>query len=138
MLNLYRTLLLAGTLLPIVGFAQAPATQSIPPVPTTKILAIGRITPGNSSEPRTSVMPAEIQETVLLYLGGKIDQWYVRKDQGGVVFIFNVNTVEDARALLDGLPSGKSKRLEFDLIPLGPLSPLRILLSNPSSVRKQP
>ncbi len=136
MLNRYRTLFLASTFLPMGGFAQAP--QAAPPVPTTKILAIGRIIPATNSEPRGSTMPAEIQETVLLYLAGKIDQWYVRKDQGGVVFILNVNTVEDAQTLLDGLPSGKAKRLKFDLIPLGPLSPLRILVNTPSSTPSQP
>jgi hypothetical protein len=74
-------------------------------------------------------MPSEVRDTVKLYLGGKIDQWYVRQDKSGVVFLMNVTTVEEARALLEKLPLGQAKMMEFDLIPLGPLSPLTVLLN---------
>ncbi len=62
------------------------------------------------------------------YLSGKIDQWNVRKDRNGVVFLLNVGTIKEAHALLEALPLGKAKLMEFDLIPLGPLSPLNVLL----------
>ena len=40
----------------------------------------------------------------------------------------NVATVDEARALLEKLPLGEKKLMEFDLIPLGPLTPLGLLI----------
>ena len=65
-----------------------------------------------------------------LYLAGKIDQWYTRKDANGVVFIMNATTVEEAHAILEKLPLGQAHLMDFDLIPLGPLSPLNLLLTS--------
>ena len=112
----------------LVSSAQSPS-NGLPTVPTIKVLAIGRITEGTTTEARRPVMPSEVRDTVKLYLGGKIDQWYVRQDKSGVVFLMNVTTVEEARALLEKLPLGQAKMMEFDLIPLGPLSPLTVLLN---------
>jgi hypothetical protein len=76
-------------------------------------------------------MPSEVRETVKLYLAGKIDSWYVRKDAPGVVFLMNVATVKEAHDLLEALPLGKAGIMEFELIPIGPLSPLQYLLADP-------
>ena len=76
------------------------------------------------------VMQKEVRDTVRLYLSGKLDQWFTRRDQNGVVFILNVTSVEEARTLLDKLPLGEAKFMDFDLIPLGPLSPLGLLLQD--------
>ena len=78
-------------------------------------------------------MPAEVRDTVNLYLAGKLDQWFVRKDTSGVVFLLNAGSVDEAREMLAKLPLVESKRMEFDLIPLGPLSPLRYLMQEPKS-----
>ena len=64
-----------------------------------------------------------------LYLAGKIDSWYVRKDERGVVFLMNVSTVEEAHELLEKLPLGVAGIMKFDFIPVGPLSPLNYLLA---------
>ena len=120
-------LLCAAFFLASLAFAQGPAT----PVPTTRVLAIGHITAGVTREKIMPVMPKEVRDTVRLYLDGKLDQWFVRKDQNGVVFVLNVATVEEAHALLEKLPLGQAKLMEFDLIPLGPLNPLRMLLEEP-------
>lgn len=106
----------------------AMGNNGLPAVPTTKVLAIGRMTAEATPEKLAPVMKSEVPETVKLYLAGKIDQWYVRQDQRGVVFVMNVSTVEEAHALLEKLPLGQAKLMEFDLIPLGPLSPLSRLL----------
>ena len=96
---------------------------------TTKVLAIGSWTAKATPETRPPIMPSEARDTMRLMLAGKIDQWYVRQDQRGVVFLMNVSTVEEAHALLEKLPLGQAKLMEFDLIPLGPLSPLSRLLA---------
>ena len=133
MKHLLSSLALGTTAVLAMTHAQNPSQPSpFPSVPTTKILAVGRITGAMTADNRKTVMPNEVSETVRLYLGGKIDQWYVRKDRNGVVFLLNVGTVEEAHALLEALPLGKAKLMEFDLIPLGPLSPLNVLLEQES------
>ncbi len=112
-------LLPAGTMT-----AQQPQLQD---VPTTRVLAIGKLS-GPRDAAWRDTMPKEVRDTVGLYLEGKIDQWYVRKDGQGVVFLMNVSTVEEAHALLEKLPLGQAHIMSFDLIPLGPLTPLRFLL----------
>lgn len=97
-------------------------------VPTTKVLAIGSLNTPLTDEQRKGVMSHEVPDTVKLYLAGKIDQWYVRKDGKGVVFLLNVSSADEAKAMLDQLPLGKAKLMHFDFLPLGPLSPLGLLL----------
>lgn len=110
----------------------APSSPSpLPTVPTTHVLAIGHVTDKWTPSTRAAVMPHEVRETVRLYLGGKIGQWFVRQDQPGVVFLMNVTTVKEAKELLDALPLGVAHLMEFDLIPVGPLSPLALLLGAP-------
>lgn len=123
-----------STILAAIAVASAICTAQSSPaglksaVPTTKILAIGRLERPLTAEQRASIMPREVPATVRLYLDGKIDQWYVRQDGKGVVFILNLTSVEEAHTLLEKLPLGQAKLMEFDLIPLGPLNPLRVLL----------
>jgi hypothetical protein len=98
--------------------------------PTTRVLAIGRLPSGVTRDKLAPVMQQEVRDTVRLYLAGKLDQWFVRRDQSGVVFLLNVSTVAEARTLLEKLPLGEAKLMEFDLIPLGPLTPLGLLLQD--------
>lgn len=113
--------------------AQNQATANSTSVPTTRILAIGRVKAPLTPEQRRQIMPREVPDTVRLYLAGKIDQWYVRQDGKGVVFLLNVTSVDEAHSLLEKLPLGQAKLMDFDLMPLGPLNPLRILLNEQSS-----
>lgn len=103
-----------------------------PPVPTTKILAIGRLTAKATPAALNMTLPLEIRATTRLYLAGKIDQWYVQPDEKAVVFLMNLNDLTEARDDLEKLPLGRAGLMTFELIPLGPLGPLRILLSEPA------
>jgi uncharacterized glyoxalase superfamily protein PhnB len=101
-------------------------------IAATKIVAIGSITEkGMPLEDRFPVLLKEVPATVALYLSGKIDNWFVKVDATGVVFIMNVTTVEEAHTLLEALPFGQVGMMTFDLIPVGPLSPLRLLINKP-------
>ena len=117
---------------PLLASAQAPQTAA---VPTTKILAIGHVITAAAAN-RRSIMPSEVHDTVKLYLAGKIDSWYVRQDAPGVVFLMNVGTVKEAHDLLEALPLGKAGMMEFELIPIGPLSPLEYLLADAPAAAK--
>lgn len=107
----------------VPGRAQSPT----PPTPTTRILAIGTINPGADAAAARAILPKEVRETVKLYLEGKIDQWYSLQDRVGVAFILNVTDVAAAHDMLEKLPLGEAHLMRFELIPLGPLNPLRQL-----------
>ena len=68
-----------------------------------------------------------MRETVKLYLDGKIDQWYSLQNRVGVAFVLNVTDVAAAHEMLEKLPLGQAHLMTFELIPLGPLNPLREL-----------
>ncbi len=95
--------------------------------PTTKILAIGTINPGVEQAKVFEILPEEAKNTVDLYLDGKIDQWYSLQGRRGVAFILNVTDIAAAHEMLDKLPLGQAHLMSFELIPIGPLNPLRLL-----------
>jgi hypothetical protein len=127
--NEMKETLSAGLAL-IVGLA-GPGSGDAQPTkkstPTTRILAIGTINPGVEQAKVLEILPNEVRETVNLYLDGKIDQWYSLQDRRGVVFILNVTDPTVAREMLEKLPLGQAHLMSFELIPLGPLNPLRRL-----------
>ena len=112
---------------PALAQTTPPAGLALPPTPTTRILAIGHLTAKANPASMRPVMADEVRETVRLYLRGKIAEWYVRKDGPGVVFLLDLADPAEAHALLEHLPLGQAGLMEFDLIPLGPLSPLGLL-----------
>jgi len=104
--------------------------SAFPPGPTTKILAIGTVLAPLTPEQRKIIMTREVRATAQLYLAGKIDQWYVRQDHRGVVFLLNLDSIDRAHEMLEQLPLGQAHLMTFELIPLGPLSPLHVLLDH--------
>ena len=97
--------------------------------PIAKLLAIGTRTPKATSAALALVMQSEVQETVRLYLAGKLEQWFSKQDRTGVVFILNVADPAQGRELLESLPLARAGLMEFQIIPIGPLSPLGLLLA---------
>jgi hypothetical protein len=113
-----------------LGYAQSAA----PPTPTTRILAIGTLNQGaDAAAAARAILPAEVRETVKLYLDGKIDQWFSLQGRAGVAFILNVTDTTAAREMLEKLPLGQAHLMSFELIPLAPLNPLRQLQGMTSS-----
>jgi hypothetical protein len=103
---------------------------TVSPVPATKVFALGRFTQPPTAEQRQTYMPKEVPATLRLILSGHIEQFWLRRDWSGVVFLMNVPTTAEAHALLEALPLGQAKLMEFDLIPVGPLVPLAMLLGD--------
>jgi hypothetical protein len=103
-------------------------SHAIPSAITTKILALGHLSSDLKPDQRAETMKQEVPATLLLYLSGKIDQWFARQDSSGVVFLLNLNTIEDARSLMGTLPLGVTGLMTFEFIPLGPLSPFALLI----------
>jgi hypothetical protein len=104
--------------------------QALSPT-TTGVIAILTVKAGVTREQVMAVMPAEIRETVQLYLNGKIREWYSRGDGRGAVLLLDTRDVAEAHAIMDGLPLGKENIMDHEYIPVGPLLPLRLLLANP-------
>jgi hypothetical protein len=78
-----------------------------------------------------SLMREEIASTAVLYLSGRIHQWFSQLDERGVLFIFGTNDVEEARSLMADLPLVRAGLADLFFARLGPLQPLRMLLQVP-------
>ena len=120
-------------------FAAAPRVAAQPPAaaPPTAVLVNLTIKADADRSKLPGVMPSEVRDTVKLYLDGKIQQWWGRGDGRGVMFILNVTTAADAKALMESLPLGKSGLAAFEYTVLTPLNPLRLLISaDPAAAAK--
>lgn len=118
-------------LVTLTARAQTPVPSPLTSVPTTKILAIGRLNGPPTPEVLKLLASREVPDTVRLYMAGKIDQWYSLQNGNGVVFILNLSSLEEAHSMLEALPLGQAKLMTFELIPIGPLRPLALLLAQP-------
>jgi hypothetical protein len=125
-------------LLPAMSIAQAQsgATSGLPSaaIPkTTAVLVIQTPKHGVTFQQVMAVIPDEIQATVKLYLDGKIREWYSRGNGKGVIFLLDVKTEDEARALMETLPLAKAQLMDSEYTPVGPLMPLRAL--NPAALQ---
>jgi hypothetical protein len=109
------------------SLAQAQATAPA----TTGVMVILTVKSGITREQVMAVMPAEIRETVQLYLNGKIREWYSRGDGRGVVLLLDTKDVAEAHAVMEALPLGKQDLMDHEYIAVGPLLPLRLLMAKP-------
>ena len=92
-----------------------------------KVMAIGTLKP-LTPEDRQRYLPDEVPATLQLYLDGKMEQFWLRDGEAGVIFLMSVDSVEEADKLLKALPLGRADLLTFDLMPIGPLLPLGMLM----------
>ena len=129
-MNLLSLFLMSVVPLASVGQLQSPSSQppsGVPSPKTTEVMVILTAKTGVTRQQIMNIMPAEIRATVKLYLDGKIDQWYSLQNRVGVAFILNVTDIAAAHDMLEKLPLGQAHLMSFELIPLGPLNPLRQL-----------
>ena len=94
-----------------------------------KVFAIGHFTARPTPEQLAQIMPKEVPDTLQLYLDGKIDQFWHRKDREGVVFLLNAESPDQARDALARLPLVEAGLLAFDFVQVGPLAPLGRLIA---------
>ena len=93
-----------------------------------KVLAIASIVQPLTPEQRQQVMPNEVPATLKHYLDGKIEQFWYRQDAPGVIFLMNVESVEQAKATVEALPLVTGGFAKYDLMQVGPLAPLGLLI----------
>ena len=92
-----------------------------------KVMAIGTLKP-LTLEQRQMYLPKEVPATLKLYVEGKMEQFWLRENEAGVIFLMTVDSVAEADTLLKALPLGQANLLTFDLMPIGPLTPLGMLI----------
>jgi hypothetical protein len=92
-----------------------------------KIMAIGTLKPMTPEQQKT-YMPKEVPATLQLYLNGKMEQFWLRDANAGVIFLMTVDSIAEADALLKAMPLGHANLLTFELMPVGPLTPLGMLI----------
>jgi hypothetical protein len=95
-----------------------------------KVLCISKWTKPPTQEERDAILPKEVPATLRLYLDGVIEQMWFKQDAPGVVFLVQADSVDAAKAHLDGLPLGQAGLMDFDFIPVGPLAPLGMLIQD--------
>ena len=93
-----------------------------------KVFAIGSAPKPITDQQRQEIMPKKVPDTLKLYLDGRIEQFWFRDDKPGVVFLMNVDSVEQAKTTINTLPLASGGFLAFDFIPVGPLKPLGLLI----------
>lgn len=109
----------------------AQAQTASPTTTTTGVMVILTVKAGVTREQVMAVMPAEIRQTVQLYLNGKIREWYSRGDGRGAVFLLDSRDVAEAQTIMEGLPLAKQNIVDHEYIAVGPLLPLGLLATNP-------
>ncbi|WP_194477918.1 hypothetical protein [Bradyrhizobium sp. CCBAU 53338] len=107
------------------------AQTQAPSPATTGVLVILTVKAGITRDQVMAVMPDEVRQTVQLYLNGKIREWYSRSDGRGAVFLLDASDVAEAHATMDALPLSKQELIDHEYIAVGPLMPLRLLMSKP-------
>ena len=92
-----------------------------------KVFAIA--TPKTALTPDTlqRYLPAEVPATLQHYLDGTIEQFWFR-EKLGPIFLMNVESVEQAKASLAELPLVANDIMAYEVFPVTPLSPLRLLI----------
>jgi hypothetical protein len=94
-------------------------------------MVIVTVKAGVARERVMAAMPAEIQQTVQLYLNGKIREWYSRSDGRGVVLLLDAKNAAEAHAIMGRLPLSKQNMVDDVFIAVSPLMHLRMLTAKP-------
>ena len=118
------------TLIGATSMSNSSAAQTVTPT-TTGVIVILTAKAGVAREQVMAVMPAEIRQTVQLYLNGKIREWFSRADGRGAVFLLDTKDIPEAEAIMEGLPLAKQHLMDHEYVAIGPLVPLRLLMASP-------
>jgi hypothetical protein len=94
-----------------------------------KVFAIASAQPALTPDKLQQHMPNEVPATLKLYLEGKIEQFWFR-EKLGPIFLFNVDSVEQAKAALDTLPLVAEGLMTYEFMPVTPLKPLGLLIQS--------
>ena len=89
-----------------------------------RIIAYDRFRPGVTLDTIQPYLPEEVSNVWRLWKAGVVRENYARADEPGVVIVFELDTVDDARRYTEAFPLSKAGFLEWFFIPL--IAPLPI------------
>jgi hypothetical protein len=92
-----------------------------------KVMAIASASAALTPDLIQKHLPNEVPATLKLYLDGKVEQFWFR-EKAGPIFLMNVESLDDAQATLNKLPFVADKLMTYELVPIGPLTPLGTLI----------
>ncbi|HTV38482.1 MAG TPA: hypothetical protein VMF12_18790 [Xanthobacteraceae bacterium] len=92
-----------------------------------KVFAIASAKPSVTPDQLRQYLPKEVPATLRHYLDGTIEQFWFR-EKAGPIFLMNVESIEQAKAELATLPLVQADLMTYELMPVTPLSPLRLLI----------
>lgn len=125
-------LTLALTLTGMTAMTDPTQAQAQAPSPaTTGVMVILTVKASITREQIMAVMPDEVRQTVQLYLSGKVREWYSRSDGRGAVFLLDAKDDAEAHAIMNALPLARQELVDHEYVAVGPLMPLRLLMSKP-------
>jgi hypothetical protein len=92
-----------------------------------RIIAYDRFRPGVTLETVTPYLPEEVGNVWRLWKAGIVRENYARADEPGVVIVFELDSVEQARRYTDDFPLSKAGLLEWFFLPLAVPYPIESL-----------
>ncbi|HZZ46009.1 MAG TPA: hypothetical protein VFE65_03895 [Pseudonocardia sp.] len=92
-----------------------------------KIVAYDRFRPGVTVETVTPYLDEELSSAWRLWKAGIVREFYSRADEPGVLIVFELDSVEDARRYTDDFPLSRAGLIEWFIIPLTAPAPLEFL-----------
>ena len=93
-----------------------------------KVIAYDRFRPGVTMETITPFLGEEVAHVWRLWKLGIVRENYARADEPGVVIVFEVAGVDDARRYVEDFPLSKAGYLEWFYLPVQAPLPLESLM----------
>lgn len=88
-----------------------------------KIFAIDKLLPGATLEKIQPFLKEEARHAWKLHKEGYLRELHFRTDHPGVVIVMEVDSIEQARRIMNELPLVREKLIDFEYIPVGAFLP---------------
>ncbi len=93
-----------------------------------KVIAFDRFKPGVTMETIQPYLKEEVANVWRLWKAGIVRENYARADEPGVIIVFEVESVDEARRYVADFPLSKAGHLEWQYLPLQAPLPLESLM----------
>jgi hypothetical protein len=94
-----------------------------------RIIAFDRFKPGVTMKTIEPYLPEEVANVWRLWKAGIVRENYARADEPGVVIVFELPSVEEARRYIDDFPLSRAGLLEWSFVPLQAPLPIEALMA---------
>ncbi|WP_405490207.1 hypothetical protein [Nocardia sp. NBC_00511] len=95
-----------------------------------KVITFDSFKPGVTMETITPFLPEEVANVWRLWKAGIVRENYARADEPGVVIVFEVDSVEEAKRYVEDFPLTKKGLLEWTYLPVIAPLPLEALMAD--------